>query len=160
MIFRRLLLRFFKFVFYVALVWFSFAILYLSLPSPVPNDGSITASLSNGQIITRVFRVDTFFPYTDSSPSVQQARSTSKMNFIMQFEHSRDPQSGISTLAFGGGSNPLLEKFNDMIYDPVGRIPYHNFTLGGSIQSGQEKETWLSPPIELSIPVADTDGIL
>ncbi|KAI3622704.1 hypothetical protein WG66_015686 [Moniliophthora roreri] len=158
MIFRRLLLRFFKFVFYIALVWFSFAILYLSLPSPVPNDDSITASLQSGQIITRVFRVDTFFLYTDSSPSVQQARSTGKMNFIMQFEHSRDPQSRISNLVFGGGSNPLLENFHDVIYDPVGpRIPYHNFTLRNS---DQEKGVWLSPPIELSIPAADMDGIV
>ncbi|KAK7058456.1 hypothetical protein VNI00_002090 [Paramarasmius palmivorus] len=161
MIFRRVLIRFLKLLIYIALIWISFGVLYLTLPSPVPNDDNVTASLQKGKTIARVFDVSTFFPYTDITPSVKEARYSGRRSFIMEFKYFRDSQRGHNVLAFGGGHDTLAEIWS-VIDGPITNpwVPYYNLTLEDTEkQSLSKNEAWISAPITLPIPVGDTDGV-
>ncbi|KAL0071129.1 hypothetical protein AAF712_001687 [Marasmius tenuissimus] len=146
MFLQRTLLRLFKLALYALFAWLSVLVLYLSLPSPVPDDASVIASLQSGRTVTRVFAKQ-FFPAADSRQSV-----------IIEFKLIHEESSGASTLLFGGGYDPL-DKVNALLEsDPTPNIPIHYSNV--SLDDFGSDAVQISPVVTLPIPSGDMDGLV
>ncbi|KAJ8082284.1 hypothetical protein PM082_008135 [Marasmius tenuissimus] len=154
MFLQRTLLRLVKLAIYTLVAWISVLVLYLALPSPVPNDASISASLQSGRTVTRVFDRP-FFP-TQAFPA-----ASTRQSVIIELKLVHEPSSGSLSLLFGGGYD-LLDTVGDKIdaffFDrrltPSIPIPYSNVSL----DAFDSETTQISPVISLSIPSAYMDG--
>ncbi|KAJ7598782.1 hypothetical protein C8J56DRAFT_1039664 [Mycena floridula] len=71
---------------YPALIWIILAIVWLALPSPVPDAEYSQTTLDAGRTLTRVFELSHFFPSYDRFPAVIEARSTGNPHMIIEFE--------------------------------------------------------------------------
>ncbi|KAL0580985.1 hypothetical protein V5O48_001077 [Marasmius crinis-equi] len=161
MFLRRTLLRLLKLTAYAIPTWIIFAILYATLPSPVPDDASIISSLQNGQTVVRVFDKDAFFSPFDATPSVEVSRQWTGESFIIEFKLVQEP-SGSQSLMFGPGYD-LLEDVDAFLFyisredEPwETQVPYHNLSIKAF---EKEEQVSLSSHVSLTLPVANTDGI-
>ncbi|KAJ8085955.1 hypothetical protein PM082_004774 [Marasmius tenuissimus] len=154
MFLRRALLRLVKSTVLISLTWIFLAILYVSLPSPIPDDASTNASLLNGRTITRVFDKDTFFPPWDINVRGANSRDWTGQSFIMQFRLIRELGAGSATLVLGGGDDDVAGIGAFFGFPPQIEVPYHNILL-----EHLEGNTSLSSPTELTLATGDVDHL-
>jgi hypothetical protein len=101
--FRRLSIRFVKALFFLGLLWILAAILWVAIPFPLPSEQSISDALNDGKIVSHVFDILTFYPWTDPSESGNDARRSYKEFMDLEFKLHRDSQTGLKKLEIGGG---------------------------------------------------------
>ncbi|KAL0572232.1 hypothetical protein V5O48_009740, partial [Marasmius crinis-equi] len=157
---RRTLLRLCKFTAYTTLTWIIFAISYATLPSPVPDDASVIASLQNGRTVVRVFDKDLFFLPSDLSG--RYSREWKGESFAMEFRLAHDSTSGSQLLMFGRGHD-ILDDVSALFFrisgsgsPPEITVPYYNL----SIKASEETKPSVSSPVMLTLPVADVDDLI
>ncbi|OCT50108.1 hypothetical protein CLCR_07084 [Cladophialophora carrionii] len=126
-------------VFYAVLV-----LLWAALPSPeVPwgTDivGKAAEHLWRGGTITRVYEVDDFFPYADSSPYVQTARRSQRLSFALDFAYNASSRR----LAIGG------------YYD----TQVWNVSMLLEVASYHDDNVYLTESFGVDVKTGDHDGI-
>ncbi|KAL0572231.1 hypothetical protein V5O48_009739 [Marasmius crinis-equi] len=148
MFLQRTLLRLFRVTIRIVILWLLALALYIAIPSIPHSDASIAASLESGHTITRVFDMQKFFGHTSFA---------FRWSFIMQFKYLHDADTGLKTLMFGGGYDPL-DKINAFLEGPLAKpnipVPYYNISLEDFGHLSQPE------PIELLIPTGDHDGLV
>ncbi|KAK1221789.1 hypothetical protein PQX77_015408 [Marasmius sp. AFHP31] len=151
MFLQRTLLRLFKLALYTLFAWLSVLVLYLSIPSPVPDDASIIASLQSGRTVTRVFAKQLF-------PAQAFPLANARQSVIIEFKLIHEASSGSSILLFGGGYDPL-DKVNAFLEpDPTPNIPIHYTNV--SLDEFDSDAVQISPVVTLPIPSGDMDGLV
>ncbi|KAK1220251.1 hypothetical protein PQX77_016987 [Marasmius sp. AFHP31] len=154
MFLRRALLRLVKSTVLISLAWIFFAILYVLLPSPIPDDASTNASLLNGRTITRVFDKDAFFRPWDNNVRGANSRDWTGQSFIMQYKLIRESGASSPTLIFGGGNDVVGGIGAFFGFPPQIEVPYHNISL-----EHLKGNTSLSSTSELTLATGDVDHL-
>ena len=145
---RRFFIRLRRLVASLGVLWLILAALWFLLPSPVPGD-IYPASALNGNALTRVFKVDQFYTYSDMSKTVKDALATGRRYMSLDFTLLQDEVTGNKSLVVGSGSDPLAKFFNTQTLQPL-----HNISLSLDVDN-----VHLSQPIKLSSRTGDLDGI-
>ncbi|EXJ62075.1 hypothetical protein A1O7_02508 [Cladophialophora yegresii CBS 114405] len=126
-------------VFYALLV-----LLWAALPSPeVPwgTDivGKAAEHLWRGGTITRVYDVDDFFPYADSSPYVHKARRSQRMSFALDFAYNASSRG----LTIGGPRDAQV----------------WNVSMLVEVASYEDDNVYLTESFGVDVKTGDRDGV-
>lgn len=120
---RRVVIRILKIYFFAGLIWLLLAAAILFIPSPNPEDSADSDLLNRGDVLTRVYDLETFYPRADKVPDVGRVRRSwrSHIAFDMKLEQAGEQYS----LLLGARHDSLgfyFSRKGDL-------LPYQNISL-------------------------------